>query len=70
MTLKSARVGRTYTIQKLDIDERELRRFLLTLGLFCGEKIRVVSRMRGGMIVAIRGSRYFIDGKLARAIVI
>lgn len=70
MTLKSARAGRTYTIQKINIDEHEPRRFLLTLGLYGGEKIRIISRLRGGYIVAIKNARYFIDARLAAAIII
>lgn len=70
MTLKSARAGRVYTIQKLNIGESEPRRFLLTLGLYSGEKIRVVCRLRGGYIVAVKNARYFIDARLAAAIII
>ena len=70
MTLKSARRGRIYTVQKIDIDDTKLEAFLLTLGLFRGEKIYVVCRVRGGMIIAIRGGKYCIDSRLAQAIII
>ena len=70
MTLKSARKGRVYKIQKIDIDDRELLSFLFTLGCYAGEKIRVISRTRGGYIVAVKNARYFIDTRLAAAIII
>ena len=42
--------------------------FLFSLGCFSGEPITVVSRLKGGCVVAIKDGRYTIDEQLAGAI--
>ena len=48
----------------------ELDAFLFSLGCYSGEAITVVSRLKGGCVVAIKDARYNIDNHLARAILI
>ncbi len=70
MTLKSAKEGNEYIIQKIETDDDELDAFLFSLGCYAGEPITVVSHLKGGCIVSIKDSRYNIDNDLANAIII
>lgn len=70
MTLLNALEGTEYTIQNIATDDDELNAFLFSLGCYSGEPITVVSRLKGGCMVAIKDSRYNIDNQLAEAIVI
>ena len=70
MTLLSAEVGKEYTIISIDTDDEELNAFLFSLGCYSGEKITVVRRKKGGLIVAIKDGRYNIDNQLAEAITV
>ncbi len=70
MTLRSARVGREYTVKQVVTDDEELNAFLFSLGCYSGEPITVVSRSSSGCVVSIKESRYSIDRQLAEAILI
>ena len=70
MTLKSAKEGNEYIIQKIETDDDELDAFLFSLGCYAGEPITVVSHLKSGCIVSIKDSRYNIDNDLANAIII
>ena len=70
MTLKYAKEGNEYIIQKIETDDDELDAFLFSLGCYAGEPITVVSHLKGGCIVSIKDSRYNIDNDLANAIII
>lgn len=70
MTLKSAVEGQEYTIKNIDTDDEELNSFLFSLGCYSGEKITVVSHIKGGCVVSIKDGRYNIDNQLAEAIAI
>lgn len=70
MTLKSAKEGKEYIIQKIETDDDELDAFLFSLGCYAGEPICVVSHLKSGCIVSIKDSRYSIDNALAEAITI
>ena len=70
MTLKSAKEGKEYIIQKIETNDDELDAFLFSLGCYAGEPITVVSHLKGGCIVSIKDSRYNIDNALAEAITI
>ncbi|MBR5218246.1 MAG: FeoA domain-containing protein, partial [Clostridia bacterium] len=41
-----------------------------SLGCYSGEKITVISHLKGGCIVSIKDGRYNIDKQLAKAIII
>lgn len=70
MTLLNAQEGKEYIVERIDTDDEELNAFLFSLGCYSGEPITVVSRLKGGCMVAIKDSRYNIDNQLAEAIVI
>lgn len=70
MNLNNADTGREYIIRAIDTDDEEMDAFLFSLGCFSGEPITVVSRRRGGCVVAIRDGRYTIDDHLAGAILV
>ena len=70
MTLKDAQEGTEYIIRSIETGDEELDAFLFSLGCYSGEPITVVSRLKGGCMVAIKDSRYNIDNQLAEAIII
>ena len=70
MTLRSAREGQTYIIEKIATEDEELNSFLFSLGCYSGEPITVISHLRGGCVVAIKDGRYNLDHQLAEAIVL
>lgn len=70
MNLKEAVEGKEYTIISINTDDEELDAFLFSLGCYSGEKITVVSHVKGGCIVSIKDGRYNIDNQLAEAILI
>ena len=70
MNLREAVEGKEYVIKKIRTDEEELDAFLFSLGCYSGEKITVVSHLRGSCVVAIKDGRYNIDNQLAEAIIV
>ena len=70
MTLLNAQEGTEYIVDSIDTDDEELNAFLFSLGCYSGEPITVVSRLKGGCMVAIKDGRYNIDNQLAEAITI
>ena len=56
------------SVRAIDTDDEEMDAFLFSLGCFSGEPITVVSRLKGGCVVAIKDGRYTIDDQLAGAI--
>ena len=70
MTLKDAIEEKEYIIQQINTDDEELDAFLFSLGCYSGEKITVISRLKGSCIVSIKNARYNIDNQLAEAIIV
>ncbi|MBR5120193.1 MAG: ferrous iron transport protein A [Clostridia bacterium] len=70
MNLLLSQVGIEYIIKEIKTDDEELEAFLFSLGCYSGEPITVISRRRGGCIVAIKDGRYSIDNQLAVAITV
>ena len=70
MNLTKALDGREYIIRQIETDDEEMDAFLFSLGCYSGEPITVVSRKRGGYMVAIKDGRYSIDKQLAETILI
>ena len=68
MNLKDATEGKEYIVSNIDVDDDELINFLFSLGCYSGEKITVVSHLKGGCIVSIKDGRYHIDNQLAKVI--
>lgn len=70
MKLKEATEGQEYVISAIETDDEELDAFLFSLGCYSGEKITVVSHLKGGCVVSIKDGRYNIDNQLAEAILV
>lgn len=70
MNLTEVQEGEEYIVKEIQTDDEELNDFLFTLGCYSGEPITVVSRLKGGCVVAIKDGRYNIDNQLAEAIII
>ena len=68
MNLRSAQVGKEYTIMAVHTEDEELGSFLFSLGCYAGEPITVVSRQWSNCTVSIKDGRYSIDNRLAEAI--
>ncbi len=68
MNLTEAIEGKEYIIEQIETDDEELDAFLFSLGCYSGERITVVSHLKGGCIVSIKDGRYNIDRQLAEAI--
>ena len=70
MSLLDAQIEEEYIIKEIVTDDEEMDSFLFTLGCYSGEPITVISRLKGGLIVAIKDGRYNIDKPLAEAITV
>lgn len=70
MNLRNAEEGKEYIISSIETDDEELDAFLFSLGCYAGEKITVVSHLKGSCVVSIKDGRYNIDNELAEAICI
>lgn len=70
MKLTDAVEGQEYVICQIDTDDEEMNAFLFSLGCYSGEKITVISHIKGGCIVAIKDARYNFDQQLADAIIV
>ena len=68
MTLRNAEPEKEYVIRSIVTDDEELDAFLFSLGCYAGEKITVISHLKGGCVVSIKDGRYTIDNDLADAI--
>ena len=68
MTLRSAETEKEYVIKSIVTDDEELDAFLFSLGCYAGERITVISHLKGGCVVSIKDGRYTIDNDLADAI--
>ena len=70
MKLTDAVEGQEYVIRQIYTDDEEMNAFLFSLGCYSGEKITVISHIKGGCIVAIKDARYNFDQQLADAIIV
>lgn len=69
MTLSSMKPGNDRTIRAVTGTEK-IRSFLLSLGCYEGQPIRLVSILAGNYIVEIRNSRFALDRGMASAILL
>ncbi|MFT4145447.1 MAG: FeoA family protein [Mobilitalea sp.] len=68
MTLQEAKIGVTYVIASMDLDQATSRR-LGVLGLTKGTKIKVLNRNLGGaVILMVRGSRLALGKRITQTI--
>ena len=70
MNLTNAQEGKEYIIRAIETDDEEMDAFLFSLGCYTGEPITVISHLKGGCVVSIKGGRYNIAHQLASAILI
>lgn len=68
MTLRQAEPEKEYIVRSIVTEDEELDAFLFSLGCYAGEKITVISHLKGGCVVSIKDGRYNIDNELAQAI--
>ena len=68
MKLSVVELGKEYIVKSINTNDEELNSFLFTLGCYSGQPITVISKRRGGIVVAIKNARYTIDLDLADAI--
>ena len=68
INLRQAEVEKDYIISSIETNDEELNAFLFSLGCYSGEKITVVSHLKGCCVVSIKDARYSIDNQLAEAI--
>lgn len=68
MTLRQAEPEKEYVIKNIVTEDEELDAFLFSLGCYAGEKITVISHLKGGCVVSIKDGRYTIDNDLADTI--
>ncbi len=68
MTLWEGAKGREYLICRIRLEDRAFLSFLMTIGCFEGEKINIISKTWGGVVVAIKDGRYFLDRALSLSI--
>lgn len=60
----------SYTIKGINTQDKEMEKFLFTLGCYEGEKITVISLLVDNYIINIKDARYSIDKELAQGILI
>lgn len=69
MYLSKARIGDTFKIKEVEGKEK-IKKFLFSLGCFKGEKITLISILAGNYVINIKDSRYAIDEKMAKSILL
>lgn len=69
MPLTMAEPGEAVTIRKIT-GKDELRLHLAELGFVVGERVTVVSRMGGNLIVQVKDSRVALDRAMANRILV
>jgi len=68
MNLTDANLGEDIIVKDINTEDVELKNFLFSLGCYSGEMLTVVSRKKGGYVLAIKDARYNIDEDLAKTI--
>ena len=69
MLLSRAKIGQTFNVKSVDGKEKT-KNFLFTLGCYEGEEITLISKLAGNFVINIKDSRYAIDEKMAKTIVL
>ena len=70
MPLSQVKFNQTYVVNKIEVEQDDIRNFLFSLGCYPGEKITIISKMASNYIVNIKDARYSIDKDLAKAIMV
>jgi ferrous iron transport protein A len=69
MFLTDAKIGQTVKVKRIEGQEK-VKNFLVSLGCFAGEPITLISILSGNYIVNIKDSRYAIEKKIAKSILV
>ncbi|MCT4634565.1 MAG: ferrous iron transport protein A [Firmicutes bacterium] len=69
MYLSKARIGDSFKIKSVEGKDK-IKKFLFSLGCFEGEEITLISILAGNYVINIKDSRYAIDEKMAKSIVL
>ncbi|MBS4535076.1 ferrous iron transport protein A [Clostridium sp. D2Q-14] len=69
MPLTFAEVGKQNLIKKIN-GKNKTKNFLESLGFIVNEKVTIVSKFQGNLIVNIKGTRVAIDKTMANRIMI
>lgn len=70
LSILDAAVGQTYIVKEINTADEEMNAFLFRLGCYSGEPVTLISKKKKSCIVAIKGSRYGLDNRLAEAVII
>ncbi len=69
MPLAMAGIGETNIIQRVT-GRDEVRRHLAEMGFVVGEKVQIVSRLGGNLILSVKDSRIALDKGMAMRIMV
>ena len=70
MPLSKVKFNKTYIVNKIEVEQDDVRNFLFSLGCYPGEEITIISKMASNYVVNIKDARYSIDKDLAKAIMV
>lgn len=70
MTLAEAELEKEYSVKAIKNDDKELVRFLFSLGCYDGEKVMILTRKKNNLVLVIKDARYNIDTDLAKLIMV
>ncbi|MBB6482523.1 FeoA family protein [Spirochaeta isovalerica] len=68
--LSEGSVNTEYIISDIKTDDPELKNFLFSLGCYEGEKVKIISRLAGNLVISVKNARYSIGSDLAEVIII
>lgn len=66
--LSDAELNTAYMVKQIETEDGDIKDFLFSLGCYSGEKITVISKLAGQIVVSIKDGRYSIDSDLASCI--
>ena len=69
MPLSVAHVGDVVTISRI-MGNEDIRHHLIDLGFVTGEKVTVVNKISGNLIVLVKDTRVALDEKMANRIIV
>lgn len=69
-TLASGKINQEYTIENINTNNEEIKKFLFSLGCYKGETITIISILSNQYIIVLKDARYSIDKCLASCICI
>ncbi|SEN37833.1 ferrous iron transport protein A [Mesobacillus persicus] len=69
MVLSKVKIGQTVVVKGIEGKDK-MKKFLFSLGCYEGEEITLISVLAGNYVVNIKDSRYAIDAKMAKSIMI